>query len=136
MPEVSAAAAIALARARTGVEEDVAARAWPVHRLDRAGDTYYLVVFCNDIGSVAVATVDAETSEVGTTARLPGRSRHLRIDAAQARAIAGAQEESETRLVWAPGNASRSPLYPLWQVVGPSGLVYVTHSGEVVRELQ
>jgi hypothetical protein len=135
MPEINADQAIALSRARTGIDEHVAARAWPVDRLDRAG-AYYLVVFCNDVGSLAVATVDAETSEVGTTARLSGRSPHLRIDAAQARTLADVPEEAEAKLVWAPGKASRSPLYPVWQVVGPSGVVYVTHRGEVVKGLQ
>jgi hypothetical protein len=136
MREVGAAQAIALSRARTGIDERVAARAWLVRRVDRPGEAYYLVVFCTDTGSVAVATVDAATSEVGTTARLSGRSRHLRIDAAKALKIADAPEESEIELVWAPGKASRSPLYPVWQVAGPSGPVYVTHRGEVVEGLQ
>lgn len=136
MPEVSAAQAVQLSRAQTGIDEHVEARAWLVRRVDRPGGAYYLVVFGNDTGSIAAATVDATTSEVGTTARLPGRSPHVRIDAAQAREIADAPEEAETELVWAPGKASRSPLYPVWQVVGPSGPVYVTHRGEVLKGLQ
>jgi hypothetical protein len=133
---VSADEAIALARGPTGVSETVAASASLVRRVDRPGSGYYLVVFSNDTGALAVATVDAATSEIGTMARLPGRSPHLRIDAAKARALANAPEESGAELVWAPGNASRSPLYPVWQIDGPSGRVYVTHRGEVVTQLQ
>jgi hypothetical protein len=131
-----AARAIALARAQIGVEELVAGRAWLVRRVDLPGHDYYLVVFGNCTGSVAAATVDAATCQVGTTARLPGLSRHFSIDADQARAIANAPVEAAAELVWAPGKASRSPLYPVWRVTGPAGDLYVTHAGELVTQLQ
>jgi len=136
MAELTAEQAVSISRAQVDVDERVPGRAWLVRRLDRPGAAYYLVVFCTESGSVAVATVDAATSEVGTSARLPGGSRHLRIDAARARAIAGASEESEAELIWAPGTASRSPLYPLWQVAGPNGRVYVDQRGVVWKGLR
>jgi hypothetical protein len=132
---MSQAAAIATARAATDLGDEVPARAWPVRRLDRPDESYYLVLFGDDDATVAVATVAADGGSVQSTATLRGETGHLTLDAARARALAGANEEAEVALVWRPSRASRSPFYPLWEVTGEARPVYVDHAGTVWDEL-
>ena len=121
MTRLSANDAVARVRAAVGVPNGIAGRAWPVRRLDRSGETYYLVVLGDEDASVAVGTVNAETGDVGSWARLPGHGPHLEVDAVRARSLAGAGETASVELVWRPSPASKSPLYPVWEVVLPSG---------------
>jgi hypothetical protein len=121
-------------RAAVGVVSGVAGRAWPVRRLDRSGETYYLVVLGEERASVAVGTVDAATGEVGSSARLPGHGPHLEVDEVRARALASAGETAGAELVWRPSAVSKSPLYPVWEVTLPSGTAYVDQAGSVRRD--
>ena len=79
--------------------------------------------------AVGVATVNSATGEVGSSARLPGHGPHLEIDAARARALAGADPDARTELVWHPSVSSKSALYPLWEVELPHGNAYVDQTG-------
>jgi hypothetical protein len=132
VPSISPADATGRARAALGLDEHVLAHALLVHGLERHGD-YYLVVAGTPDAAVGVATVDASSGEVGTRARLPGRGPHLTVTAGDAGTLAGLGGEPATRLVWRPSAASRSPLYPLWEVEGPHGPVYVDQQGGVWR---
>jgi hypothetical protein len=131
--DLTPARAISLARAHAGLDESVKGRAWRVRRLDRPDEAYYLVVLGEDAAAVAVATVSASTGDVGESARLSGRSQHLEVDASRARSLVGADEAAQAELVWRPGVASRSPLYPLWEVTGPAERIYVDQQGKVWR---
>jgi hypothetical protein len=62
---------------------------------------------------------------------LPGRGPHLEVDAARARALAGAGETAGVELVWRPSLVSKSSLYPVWEVLLPSGPAYVDQAGSV-----
>jgi len=130
VPPISEEEAIARASAALRVDERLPARALLVHRLDRPGD-YYLVVVGGPDAAAGVATVDASTGEVGTSAQLSARGPHLAITAAGARTLAGVRGEAPARLVWRPCAASRSPLYPFWEVDDPEGPVYVDQLGRV-----
>jgi hypothetical protein len=123
--------AVARVRAAVGASESVEGRAWRVRRLDRPGESYYLVVLGAEDASVAVGTVDATTGEVGSWARLEGCGTHLTVDGARARALAGADERADAELVWRPSPVTKSPLYPVWEVVLPSRLAYVDQAGTV-----
>lgn len=123
--------AVARVRAAVGAGNGAAGRAWRVRRLDRPGETYYLVVLGDEGASVAVGTVNAVTGDVGSSAHLPGRGPHLEVDAVRARALAGAGETAGTELVWRPSLVSKSPLYPVWEVSLPSGPAYVDQAGSV-----
>lgn len=123
--------AVASVRAAVGAPNGVAGRAWLVRRLDRPGETYYLVVLGDEGSSVAVGTVNPVTGDVGSSASLPGRHPHLEVDAVQARALAGADETAEAELVWRPSPVSKSPLYPVWEVALPSGAAYVDQARSV-----
>jgi hypothetical protein len=129
------AAAIATARAGGELDDEVPARAWPVRRLDRPGDSYFLVLFGEDDATVAVATVSADGDSVQSMATLRGETGHFTVDAAAARALAGADADAPAALVWRPCRASRSPFYPLWEVAGQAGPVYVDHAGTVSEQL-
>jgi hypothetical protein len=129
--ELSTTDAITRAGRAVGVAAGVPGRAWLVRRLDRPADAYYLVVFGEEDAAVGVATVSRSTGEVGSAARLSGRGPHLEIDAARARELAGAGEEARAELVWRPSTASKSPLYPVWEVELPAGSVYVDQGGAV-----
>jgi hypothetical protein len=69
--------AVAGVRAAVGAPNGVAGRAWLVRRLDRPGETYYLVVLGDEGSSVAVGTVNPVTGDVAAR-ELPGRTRRGR----------------------------------------------------------
>jgi hypothetical protein len=121
--------AVARVRTAVGAANGVAGRVWPVRRLDRPGEMYYLVVLGDDDASIAVGTVNVVTGDVGSSAHLPGRGPHLEVDAGRARTLAGAGEKAGAELVWQPSLVSKSPLYPVWEVALPSGPVYVDQAG-------
>jgi hypothetical protein len=123
--------AVARVRAAVDAPNGIAGRASPVRRLDRPGETYYLVVLGEDGASVAVGTVNAVTGDVGSSALLPGRGPHLEVDEVRARVLAGADRMASAELVWRPSVVSKSPLYPVWKVALPSGPLYVDQGGSV-----
>jgi hypothetical protein len=126
---------IAAAREALGVGLGVVARTWPVRRFDRPGESYMLVVLGDEGASVGVAAVDAGTGRVLAHAALPGTGAHWVIAEDEAVARAGAAAGAHAALVWAPSMASRSMFYPLWQVEGPEGAVFVDFSGSVWPDL-
>lgn len=126
---------IAAAREALGLGSGVGARAWLVRRFDRPGERYMLVVFGDEDASVGVAAVDADTGRVLAQATLPGAGAHTVIAEDEAVARAGAAAGAPAALVWAPSMASRSMFYPLWQVEGPAGAVFVDFSGTVWTDL-
>ena len=116
----------------------MAARAWRVERLDRPGDAYFLVVFGDEQRSFGVATVDAASGVFGSSARLDGRGVHRVLDASAAVATALSPYIAPTqspRLVWRPCSASRSPLYPIWEVVTDSNTLFVDQQGHLWSRL-
>jgi hypothetical protein len=126
--------AIARARAQSGVDTSVQARAWFVRRLDRHGEAYYLVEFGEDCSVLAVAAVGAVQGEILTWARLPGNEPHLLSEEHAVKRVdveGGAQAE----LVWQPCRATCSLLYPLWEVQLPAKTVYVDQQGVVWTSL-
>jgi len=127
--------AVERARAAAGLAPGIPGRAWHVRRLDRPDDSYWLVVLGEPEAAQAVATVHAATGEVGSFARVADGGPHFEVDVAAAREAAGADEHAPAELVWRPSFASRSPLYPLWEVETAEGRVYVDHAGAVLRGL-
>ena len=123
-------AAIDRARIALTLPATTAAAAWRVERPDRPGRPYYLIVFGVDDASIGAATIDASSGEIGTMARLSGAGPHLTVDAPTAAAIARANEPISVSLVWRPGRASRSPLYPLWEIQERQRTVFVDQSGK------
>jgi hypothetical protein len=136
MAGLSAGDAVATARRELGLDDNVPGRAWPVRRLDRPGDVYYLVVFGDDNAAVAVAAVGAQSGEMRNSARVQGVRPHLTVDDARAAELAGAGAGARIELVWRPSPASRSPLYPLWLVQTGRGEVYVDQQGALWSELE
>jgi hypothetical protein len=126
---------IAAAREALGLGPGVRARAWLVRRFDRPGESYMLVVFGDEGASVGVAAVDAGTGWVLAQAALPGTGAHWVIAEDEAVARAGAAAGAHAALVWAPSMASRSMFYPVCQVDGPAGAVFVDFSGTVWPDL-
>ncbi len=135
MSDLSPEEAITRARAATGVQQAVPARAWRVRRLDRTNDSYYLVVFGEDDAAVAVAAVGAAQGEIRSSASLPGHGPHLNVSMQEAAKRAGLGDAAQTELVWQPSAASRSPFYPVWEVRTPDRVVYVDQQGSVWPDL-
>ncbi len=136
MATISSQEAIARARAAMSIDSAQAARAWLVQRLDRPRQAYYLVVFGGEDASIAAAAVDATQGVVETEAHLSGDRAQLSIDSARAVALTDAGENAQAELVWQPCKASRSPLYPLWQIRVASRYAYVDQQGIVWDELE
>jgi hypothetical protein len=134
MGEISPQEATTRARAQAAVELSVPARSWHVRRLDRPGESYYLVVFGAD-GAVAVAAVSADKGEILTWASLPGQTTHQVIEAQDAAKLAGITQDAKAELVWQPCRATRSLLYPLWEIRTSANTVYVDQQGKVWANL-
>jgi hypothetical protein len=132
--EVSPGEAIAEARRETGVGEAVPARAWRVRRLDHPGRAYYLVILGDERTPGTVAAVDAATGAVSASAPIAARASPVAVDAADAAALAGGGQDTPAELVWGPSRATRSPLYPLWEVRTAAGVRYVDQQRAVWRD--
>lgn len=135
MSEISIEAAITRARAETQVGATAPAQAWHTRRLDRPGESYYLVVIGYERAARALAVVDASSGAVKSSARLPGTGRHVIIGPEEAidRAALGGNANAE--LVWQPSQVSRSMLFPFWEISRGNQTVYVDQLGNVWNEL-
>ena len=122
-------------RAELKLEPSVLADAYRVARLDQSGSDYYLMVFGKPGQSVAVAAVGAN-GEIQSSARLPGTAGHSSLDVNEARRRSGLVGSTEARLVWRPCQASRSSLYPLWEIRSGPHRVYVDFQGVVWKDLE
>ena len=135
MVELSANEAIARARKLLDIRSQVTARAFRTRRLDQPQGAYYLVLFGEDDATTAVATIDAVSGEAMSSAKLPGRGPHLCINQAQAIDLAGKGKDVHAEMVWKPSRATRSPLYPLWEVHDGTESVFVDQQGSLWQEL-
>ena len=136
MSEITIEDAIRRIRTKTEVAETIPGRAWHVRRLDRSSEAYYLVLLGQVDATIAVATVDTK-GEIGVISRLPGIASHITVDAQHATELAAPGEiPNQIEMVWMPCEASKSPLYPLWEIRTQSGIKYVDQHGKVWKELQ
>jgi hypothetical protein len=135
MASLTPARAAEVARTALDVSRGAPASAWRVRRLDRAAEAYYLVVVGAPDAAEGVVAVDAATGTVRGSARLRGGGSTIGIDADRARTLAGAGSHDAAELVWQPCAASRSPLYPLWEIETGGIRVYVDQQGNVHRRL-
>lgn len=125
--------AVRRAKDALGAGASTPAHALAVRRLDRSGEMYYLVEIGDPGAAVGVAMVDAGSGEIGVRAALPGTQAHLMVDAAAAEELAGG---TGAECVWMPCRASRSPLYPLWEVKTARGVRYVDQQRQVWDRLE
>ncbi|MBN8884923.1 MAG: hypothetical protein J0I77_04345 [Rudaea sp.] len=117
------AAAARIARAAVGIGAEVPARTYPVRRLDR--DASYVLVLLGLPGAPGwIAAVDAAAQDVMTWAANPSG----------ASTVPAADEALD--LVWQPGSASRSPLYPLHRVNTPDGPRFLDLAGKLHKDLK
>lgn len=135
MAKITHEEAIHTARTTLALGESTPGRAWQVRRLDRSSEVYYIVQFGDSIASVAVATVDANTGEIGVYATLPGVGPHIAVDAQLAIELAGGGRATQAELVWMPCRVSKSPLYPLWEVKIQGSTKYVDQQRQVLDNL-
>jgi hypothetical protein len=129
--ELSTDEAIGRARDAIAAVGVSAARAWRVRRIDLAGDSYYLVVFGADAAAIAVVVVGAARGEIRSWATLSGTDPHRIIPSEEAIELAGTETSAQAELVWKPCSASRSPLFPLWEIRTPGHVVYVDQQRHV-----
>jgi hypothetical protein len=102
--EAALTRAIDLARATVGVSVETPARAARIRRLDR-DSAHYVIVYLGPPDQPGwIAAVEPDTGEVlSWTENRSGASTLPEVPA----------EADSAEYVWAPGVASRSPLYPL-----------------------
>lgn len=135
-PDIGETEAIARALERLELSETTPARAALVSRRDPPGGAYYLVVLGDPSAALGVAAVDASSGEVTQWATLPGAAPHRVLDRDAAIERAGASSARRAELVWRSSPASRSPLYPLWEIDTGDEVVYVDHAGQVWPSLE
>ncbi|HET9850928.1 MAG TPA: hypothetical protein VFP56_00315 [Candidatus Limnocylindrales bacterium] len=135
-PEVAETEAIARALERLELGDTTPARAVLVSRLDPPRGAYYLVVVGDPGAAHGVAAVDASSGEVTQWATLPGAAPHPLLDRETAIQRTGASSARRAELVWRSSPASRSPLYPLWEIDTGDEVVYVDHAGRVWPSLE
>lgn len=135
MAAVTRPEAIEAARLALRAPAEAPASAWRVRRLDRAHAAYYLVVVGEARSAEGVVAIDEETGAPRGLARLDGGPSPIAVDADRARAVADADSQAQAELVWQPCQASRSPLYPLWEVRVGTTLAYVDQQARVHRRL-
>lgn len=134
MAEISREDAIRRAREALGAPASAAAEALRVERLDRPAGAYFLVLLRGK-GDGHVATIDANTGAIDQHAAVAGPDRHVAVSKEQAIAAANLGERSSARLVWLPSRASRSPLYPIWEISAGDKRRYVDQQGQLWDEL-
>ena len=118
-----------------GIAPDTSYRRVRVSRLAPAAGDYDLVEFGDPGAVVGVGILSADEGEVLGAAGLPGTGPHLALDASAARVACGAAADAPARLVWEPSQATRSSLYPVWEVAVEQGVLYVDQAGNVWRDL-
>jgi hypothetical protein len=137
MDDVSELESVYYAREALGISETSTYHTWRVHRLDRKEGDYYLVQLYMGETKSALAVVDIRSGAVNITAQLSSSRTHIAVDIQMAKRLAGADELSQAKLVWMPSPASKSPLYPFWQITMPDGVVrYVDQQKNVLTSLQ
>jgi len=136
MSRITPEEAIQNARTKFGFDKSTRGNAWQVRHLDRPSEAYYLIELGASDAAVGIATIDADTGEVGVYAALPGLGAHIAVDAQMAIELANGEKGAQAELVWKPCSASRSPLYPFWEVRTTSGIKYVDQQRRVVDKLE
>jgi hypothetical protein len=136
MDEIKSIEAIRRAGAALGLSDRTPGRAWRVRYLQRPGEAYFLVVLGEVDAALGVACVDPTTSEIEISASLPGVAAHITVEAMQAKTLVAGSEPAEVEMVWMPCEASRSPLYPLWEVKTKKGIQYVDQQGRLWSDLR
>jgi len=96
----------------------------------------YLVVLGDPSAAIGLAAVDASSGEATQWATLPGAGPHPLLDRDAAIERTGAPSARRAELVWRSSPASRSPLYPLWEIDTGDQVVYVDHVGRVWSSLE
>jgi hypothetical protein len=110
--------ALETARTITGVPPTIHDHAVHVRRLDRPEADYYLVVLDG-----ALAAIDATDGKPLTWAKVANPD--LPVDEAQARELASLPSDASAELVWQSSTASRSLLYPIWEIRLRGQTIYV-----------
>jgi hypothetical protein len=135
-PDVAETEAIARALERLELSAGTPARAFLVSRRDPPRGAYYLVVLGDPSAALGIAAVDAASGEVTQWATLPAAAPHPLLEREAAIQRAGASSARRAELVWQSSRASRSPLYPLWEIDTGDAVVYVDHAGRVWSSLE
>ena len=135
-PDVAETEAIARALERLELSGRTPARVVLVSRRDPPGGAYHLVVVGDPSAALGLAAVDASSGEVTQWATLPGTAPHPLFDRDAAIERTGASSARRAELVWRSSPASRSPLYPLWEIDTGDEVVYVDHVGRVWLSLE
>jgi hypothetical protein len=131
MVEISPEEAILRAREALELPPSVSAQALRVERLDRPASAYFLVLLSYGGRERHVALVDARTGALDEDAEITGTDGHLMVNMEQAIAAAKLGGPVSARLVWRPGRASQSPLYPIWEISSATERRFVDQQGQL-----
>jgi hypothetical protein len=99
------------------------------------GPDYYLVMLRDDGRTVAIAAVDAASGKIREAAHIGRNGSPVQVSAERAVKLSGVRAVKTVELVWQPCRATRSPLYPVWQVAGDR-VAYVDQQGKVWSDLR
>jgi hypothetical protein len=124
---------IARAQRVLGFGNATTSRAWKVQRLDRPNQYYFLVELEAENTPGLVAIIDAVSGAVTHSARV---SHPSLLKTPQELLGQQLNAGATMKLVWRPCDASRSPLYPLWQIRTDKDFFYLDQTGRHWRQLE
>jgi hypothetical protein len=136
MSQSPAQLAINAAREALSAAPMAPARAYSVENLLTPGGSYFLVVFGDGSKDIGVAAIADGTFELRSMAHLPGNTPHQIINAEAARDIVGADRKARADLVWLPGRATKSMLYPVWRIITNAGPRYVDQNKYIYETIE
>jgi len=122
---------LAPARRLFGFAESIPAQAWSV---EGPRSDYLLVTFGEPEHNLAV--IDPGDGTDRSSATMPGTQRHPTVDRDAAVRASRMGHPVVARLVWRPCRATRSPLYPLWEISNGTRRVFVNQARRVYSEEQ
>ncbi len=128
--------AVQEARLKLGLSRHTPASVVPVRMIDERHTIYQLIMFGPPEAVVGVAAADLETGKIMMWANSAGILPHLTYDEAKAKKAVNFPPASSASLVWKSCKASRSLLYPIWEIIWENKIVYLDQQGYVWQILE
>ncbi len=130
MTSITAEEAANIAQKAAQINYSEKTQSWLVQRLDKEGNNYYLIVCFKNNKPSFIATINATTGALMSSAPLTNNAIPITIDKSEALHRTNSPNNAQIDLVWSPSKISLSSLYPFWRVITPQGICYIDQQGK------